>query len=591
MVNRCILFLFFLLALGGFSAYGQEEVLPDTNMEYNDTNIFIPENTYSEKLPFIDYGHNFIEWNQCDAITHFFSALGNAENRKVRVLHIGDSHVQTDYYTGEVRNALQEIFGYGGRGFVFPYKSAGTHATYDYATNSSGVWEYSRNIQREPKFEMGIAGATIHTADTNASFSIIFRSKYNSIRPEFTKIRIFCKADSASFGVLLTTGYDTIPIRLPIFESGNKGFVDVVLPNSTDTLNVRFYRTDTTQTRFECSGLLIESNTESGVLYSSVGINGAGYKSVLKQQLFESQLSLYNPDLVIIDVGANDFYPFNYHEEELAKNLTQIISIIRRAAPNCSVMITNSHDLWKRKKNIPFTKNFALFTRRIAIEERCAFYDYYHISGGPFALNLWRKAGLAQPDRVHLTYKGYALKAELMTNAMLTSYREYIEKSPDQLVSTQFVADTSEFEEIAVADSVMLTIPATQPKPMVSTPPAKSSVVYYVVKKRESISVIAAKFNITNNDIKNWNNLKNNRLFAGQKIRVVPPVAVEKKKPLPSPKEKRQTPYKKPQYHTVKNGDTLYSIAKKYHTTIDQLRKWNRLKNDHLKPGTKLKIQ
>lgn len=587
-MRRCVHLLLFLLCGLPFVSTAQVELLPDTTTEYIDTTIFIPENNYSSRIPFIDYSRNFIEWYQCDAITHFYSALGNAENKKVRILHIGDSHVQTDYYTGSVRNNLQEIFGYGGRGFVFPYKSAGTHSAYDYSTQSKGVWEYSRNIQREPIFEMGITGATIHTTDTNASFSILFRGKYNSIRSDYTKLRIFCKADSASFGLLITTGYDTIPIKIPIFLSEKNAFVDVLLPKATDTLNVSFYRTDTIQTRFECSGLLIESTSESGVLYSSVGINGAGYKSILKQSLFPNQLEIYAPDLVIIDVGANDFYPYNYREEELARDLTKIISIIRKSAPLSSIIITNSHDLWKRKKNIPFTTHFAKFTRKMAIENHCAFFDYFNISGGSMALNKWKKSGLAQPDRVHLTYKGYGIKAELMTNAMLTSYREYIEKSPDVLIASQFSADTSDLDEL-ISDSVLLSIPASKPISIVSTPSEKAKVVFYIVKKGETISVIASKFNITNNDIKSWNNLKTNRLFAGQKIRVIPPVTVEKKVIQKTKEIPRNTP--KLKYHVVKKGDTLYSIAKKYQTTIAQLKKLNNLKSDQLKLGTKLKVQ
>ena len=403
-----------------------------------DTALFIPEINYSGKFPFIKYARNFIEWYQCDAISHFFSKLSDAENSKVRVLHIGDSHVQADYYTGTLRNTLQSIFGYGGRGFVFPYKSAGTHSAYDYITQSSGKWEYCRNICREPSFNMGVSGASIHTADTNASFALIFRQTCQSIRPEFTRLRIYCKTDTASFGIALRLGYDTIPIKIPVFSRPNLGYIDLVLPRASDTLAVSFYRTDTIQRFFECYGLVIENADDNGILYSSVGINGAGYVSILKQKLFETQLMAYKPDLVVIDVGANDFYPFKYNEIELEMNLSQIIAIIRRAVPSSSILLTNSHDLWKRKKNVPWCRNFSEFTRKMAQKHQCAFYDYYQVSGGPFALAQWRKAGLAQPDRVHLTYKGYALKAELMSNAILTSYREYIEKNPEQLTVNQY---------------------------------------------------------------------------------------------------------------------------------------------------------
>lgn len=549
-----------------------------------------PEINYSGRLPFLNYRDNIVEWTQCDAITHYFSALGNAENKKVRVLHIGDSHVQTDYYTGILRNQLQEIFGYGGRGFVFPYKSAGTHATYDYATHSWGVWDFSRNIQREPKFDLGISGATIHTADTNAGFSIIFRSKYNSIRPDFTKLRIFCKTDSSSFGLQMKTGADATPILIPVFSKADMGYVDVELPFASDSLLFSLYRTDTLQTRFECSGVLIESNSDNGVLYSSVGINGAGYKSILKETLFEKQLETYSPHLVIIDVGANDFYPFSFRENELEANLSKIIAIIRKAAPTCSILITNSHDLWKRRMNIPACKQFSALTRKVAQAEHCAFYDYYNVSGGPFALAQWRRAGLAQPDRVHLTYKGYALKAELMANAMLTSYREYVERSPDELVVSKFFADTTDFEE-TIPDSVLVTVPVAKPEAIVSATSNRSQVVSHTVRKGESISDIALRYQISYNDVKVWNNLKKNRLFAGQKLRVAPPVLIE-----PVQKTAKTNPLsadtrKSPEYHSVKKGESLTLVARKYGTTTERLKKINRLKKGTIHPGMRLIIQ
>ena len=43
-------------------------------------------------------------------------------------------------------------------------------------------------------------------------------------------------------------------------------------------------------------------------------------------------------------------------------------------------------------------------------------------------------------------------------------------------------------------------------------------------------------------------------------------------------------------YYTIKRGDTLGGIAKKFHCTVKQLKKWNGLKNDNIREGKKLKI-
>ena len=43
-------------------------------------------------------------------------------------------------------------------------------------------------------------------------------------------------------------------------------------------------------------------------------------------------------------------------------------------------------------------------------------------------------------------------------------------------------------------------------------------------------------------------------------------------------------------YYTIKNGDTLGGIAKKFHCSIKQIKQWNGLKNDNIRAGKKLKI-
>jgi len=55
-----------------------------------------------------------------------------------------------------------------------------------------------------------------------------------------------------------------------------------------------------------------------------------------------------------------------------------------------------------------------------------------------------------------------------------------------------------------------------------------------------------------------------------------------------SPKPSQQT--QKLVYHKIKNGETLTSIAKKYHVTVKQLKQWNHLRSDMIRAGAKLKI-
>ena len=66
----------------------------------------------------------------------------------------------------------------------------------------------------------------------------------------------------------------------------------------------------------------------------------------------------------------------------------------------------------------------------------------------------------------------------------------------------------------------------------------------------------------------------------------------EEKKPTETANEKPKTKAKTEKYitYTVKSGDYLGKIANKYHVTVNDLKKWNKLKNDKIREGQKLKI-
>lgn len=97
---------------------------------------------------------------------------------------------------------------------------------------------------------------------------------------------------------------------------------------------------------------------------------------------------------------------------------------------------------------------------------------------------------------------------------------------------------------------------------------------YYIVKKGDSLWSIASKYNITVNDLKKLNNLSSNMLTVGQKLLV---------KDTSSSSDVGV-------YYTVMAGDTLYGIAKKFNLTVDELKKMNNLSSNNLSINQKLLV-
>jgi len=115
-----------------------------------DTGYLKSKIVYNQLFPFMDTSANYIQYHSSDAMRSFFEKLKKSDKSKVRILHIGDSHLQADIGASFSRNILQDIFGYGGRGSVFPYTIAKTHATYDYEVTGVVDWERTRNIDTAP---------------------------------------------------------------------------------------------------------------------------------------------------------------------------------------------------------------------------------------------------------------------------------------------------------------------------------------------------------------------------------------------------------------------------------------------------------
>ena len=118
-------------------------------------------------------------------------------------------------------------------------------------------------------------------------------------------------------------------------------------------------------------------------------------------------------------------------------------------------------------------------------------------------------------------------------------------------------------EAIVIAITSYLNIPYT---------PINSN--YYIVKSGDSLYSIAKKYNTTINELKQLNNLKSNNLSINQVLKI------------PSNNEE----FNKYITYTVQKGDSLYSISKKYNTTVDKIKNINNLTNNALSIGQFLKI-
>ena len=98
---------------------------------------------------------------------------------------------------------------------------------------------------------------------------------------------------------------------------------------------------------------------------------------------------------------------------------------------------------------------------------------------------------------------------------------------------------------------------------------------YHKVSSGDTLSEISQRYKVRLRDLRQWNNLKSNRIFVGQKLRV---------------SGKRQTTRFLKKFHRVVTGDTLSEISQKYKVRLRDLRRWNNLKSNRILVGQKILI-
>ena len=151
----------------------------------------------------------------------------------------------------------------------------------------------------------------------------------------------------------------------------------------------------------------------------------------------------------------------------------------------------------------------------------------------------------------------------------------YVVKKGDTLYSIAMANNTT-VDELKKANNLTSNILSTGQ--LLKIPSALLPESTYIVKKGDSLYSIANKYNTTIDELKRINNLTSNTLSIGQVLK------------LPSDKASNVEKEENTISYTVQKGDSLYSIARKYSTTIDKIKDLNNLTTNLLSIGQVLLI-
>ena len=175
------------------------------------------------------------------------------------------------------------------------------------------------------------------------------------------------------------------------------------------------------------------TNGSSGILYHSVGVNGAMYVNYTDSN-YVRQLALLNPSLLVVSLGTNETFGRRFNTNEFAGQIKAFVSLVKKYMPETAILLTTPPECYKRtyvnkKRTYVRNANTELAAKailKVAKEENLSCWDLFSITGGKNSCTVWRKEKLLGRDRIHFTKEGYHEQGVLFYRALMTTFNQYL---------------------------------------------------------------------------------------------------------------------------------------------------------------------
>ncbi|MCB9359925.1 MAG: hypothetical protein H6587_02980 [Flavobacteriales bacterium] len=394
--------------------------------------------------------------NAKPALHRFFDALDNAKNKKVRIMHYGDSQIEADRITSVLRNELQTKFGgYG----------SGLFDVIQVAPKMSVNIEFSENWKRFPGF-----GRKDSTVTHNKYGPLMAFSRYTDIPSSIVipdsvqhNAWITLKKPRASYSktktyhllkILLSNSYK--PVHYDIVADGTilkSGTISANTPfqvltanfaNTPEEISIMFSGADSP----DIYGISLEGN--NGVVVDNIPLRGSSGTIFTKQNktLLSNSFANLSPNLIIMEFGGN-VVPYVKDEkgcEDFGRWFKSQIYFMKKLNPNAAFIVIGPGDMSIKEGTefvtYPHLEGVRDALKEAAISSGCMFWDMYEVMGGKNSMPTWVNAepSLAASDYIHFSPKGAKKIAVEFTNKLLKMYEEY--KNPTK--STEVIQETKD---------------------------------------------------------------------------------------------------------------------------------------------------
>lgn len=395
-----------------------------------------------EELPTTDYSEILPEDSLITHIENFASEGASAWDRlyekllwnkeQVRVAFMGDSFVEGDILTADLRELLQDSFHGGGVGFV-PVASPFTGFRQTIKTTSKGWTPYNimqRKSAPAPYAEDFFVSGWVAKASEGASTRWDMTTKRRHLEEvERARLLFICR-QKAEIGLKLNDGEERV-----FFFEGDEVVRQIVVEQE----QIRSLEMKVLLGADSFTGIGAEFDSKSGVAVDNFSIrSNNGQAMFWSNASVNSQINTMRPyDLVILQYGLNIMQADRHNYSLYGEQVEKMISYVESCFPGAAVLVMGVSDRSQKGedgiKPMESAKSLTQSQREAAEHKGVAFWDTYSAMQRMGGMTEFVANGWAGKDYTHINYAGGARIARELYYAILKGAEEYCLKLRDRI--------------------------------------------------------------------------------------------------------------------------------------------------------------
>lgn len=367
-----------------------------------------------------------------------FDMLKSASKYPIRIIHYGDSQIEIDRMTSELRHQFQSEFGGFGVGMLPAIQTVATTAIRQSCNKELTRYMVYSPMDKLKSKQYGPMGQTaVLRGNATFRFSKTNLKSTKKGTKRFGQIGILYEPhdnDHGKEGILATGVIKANNTEYPFALKDESTFCCIDLPDSTTSATV-------TITGHALIHAFMLDGDGKGVNVDNVpmrGCSGTVFTQIAQTSL-ETYFSRFNIPLIVMQYGGNamPYLKPGKSAHEFCNGLRRQFRMFKRISPNSKILFVGPSDMSTsvngKLQTYPSLPIIVDSIKAVCLENDVAFWDLYTAMGGWNSMLKWVHANpqLAGGDYVHFTTIGAERAGKMLTNAIASAYEYYILRNPD----------------------------------------------------------------------------------------------------------------------------------------------------------------